>query len=97
MMLGALVDAGVPLELLNDAVRSLELPGVFLSSEIVRRAGFRAVKIHVNAPHEHAHRHLRTILEIVEKSSVLTSTQKATVGRLFHRIAEVEAKVHGQD
>ncbi len=95
MMLGALVDAGVPLELLDDAVRSLDLPGVSLTSEIVRRGGFRAVKVHVNAPHEHAHRHLHTILEIVEKSSVLTPRQKATVGRLFQRIGEVEAKVHG--
>jgi len=96
MMLGALVDAGVPLELLNEAVRSLDLPGVSLSSEIVHRCGFRAVKIHVNAPHEHAHRHLQTILDIIGKSSVLTPSQKATAGRLFHRIAEVEAKVHGQ-
>ena len=97
MMLGALVDAGVPLELLDSAVRSLDLPGVSLSSEIVRRSGFRAVKIHVNAPHEHAHRHLHTIIEIIEKSSVLTPGQKATAGRLFRRIAEVEAKVHGQE
>ena len=96
MMLGALVDAGVPLELLDEAVRSLSLPGVSLSSEIVRRRGFRAVKVHVNAPHEHAHRHLSTILDIIEKSSLLTPGQKATAGRLFHRIAEVEAKVHGQ-
>ncbi|MCL2306265.1 MAG: nickel pincer cofactor biosynthesis protein LarC [Planctomycetaceae bacterium] len=96
MMLGALVDVGVPLELLNDAVRSLQLPGVSLSAETVRRCGFRAAKIHVHAPHEHAHRHLHAILEIIEKSSLLTPKQKATAGRLFHRIAEVEAKVHGQ-
>ena len=96
MMLGAMVGAGVPLELLDDAVRSLHLPGVSLSAETVRRCGFRAVKIHVNAPHEHAHRHLSTILEIIGKSSVLTPTQKTTAGRLFHRVAEAEAKVHGQ-
>ena len=95
MMLGALVDAGVPLELLDETVRSFELPGVSLHSEIVRRGGFRAVKVHVNAPHEHVHRHLHTILELIEKNPVLTPNQKSRSGNLFRRIAEVEAKVHG--
>ncbi len=95
MMLGAMVDAGVPLSLLEEAVRSLGIPGLSLSSEIVKRQGFRACKVNVLCPEEHAHRGLKEISEIIDLSSVLTDSQKRLIGRLFAKIAEVEAKVHG--
>ncbi len=95
MTLGALVDAGVPLSLLEEAVRSLDIPGLSLSSEIVKRQGFRACKVNVRCPEEHAHRGLRDISEIIDRGSVLTDSQKRLIGRLFAKIAEVEAKVHG--
>src|SRR5260221_8571252 len=52
MALGALLDAGLPLDHLTRALGSLMLPGVHLHAERVLRAGVSATKFTV---HEHAH------------------------------------------
>jgi hypothetical protein len=57
MMLGALVDAGVPLDELNQAVGSLGLAGCRLTAREVKKLGFRAIQVTVEHQPEHAHRH----------------------------------------
>ena len=47
MTLGALVDAGMPIEVLRSELAKLNLPGYTLSSERVRRSGLAATKVHV--------------------------------------------------
>lgn len=66
MMLGALVDAGVPLSVLEDAARSLNV-GAHLHAKKVMRAGLGGTKVDVHAhedghvahthQHDHAHHH----------------------------------------
>ncbi len=94
MMLGTLVDVGVPLEQLNQAIGSLGLPGCRLVAEEVRKKGFRATQVRVEYEHEHAHRHLHHILTMIDGSR-LSPRQKELAARIFHRLAEAEAKVHG--
>ena len=94
MTLGALVGAGVPFQALDDAIRSLGLPGVHLEQETVKRHGFQATKIHVRHEPEHAHRHLHHIVEIIERSR-MSGTQQQLAKRIFQKLAEAEAKVHG--
>lgn len=94
MTLGALIDAGVELEALNAAIGSLGLPGLRLVAEEVRKRGFRATQVIVAHEHEHAHRHLHHIVEMIDRSR-LTDRQKDLARRVFHRLAEAEAKVHG--
>jgi len=48
MVMGALVDAGADLELLQKAVRAVAGEGVTLRREPVIRAGLRATKVHVD-------------------------------------------------
>ncbi|MGL6193593.1 MAG: LarC family nickel insertion protein [Thermoguttaceae bacterium] len=95
MMLGALVDVGVPFHHLDEIVQSLGLPGVSLTSKVVMRRGFRATKVDVVAPHEHAHRTLSQILEIIDKNSQLSGDDKLVSSQIFRRIASVEANIHG--
>lgn len=95
MTLGALVDAGVDGRAIQEAVASLGLSGD-LSFETVRRGGFRATYARVVAPHEHAHRHWRHIEEIIDKGK-LTPRQKDLATRIFLRLGEAEARVHGVD
>ena len=95
MTLGALVDAGVDSSAILNAVQSLGLPCA-LTFETVRRGGFRATYAHVAAAHEHVHRHMHHIEAIVEKSS-LTPRQKDLTIRIFTRLGESEAAVHGVD
>lgn len=94
MMLGALVDAGVDLALLNQAIESLGLPGCRLSAQEVRKNGFRALQVMVQTEPEHAHRHLHHILRMIDGSR-LTERQKDRAKRIFGRLAEAEATVHG--
>jgi uncharacterized protein (TIGR00299 family) protein len=95
MTLGALVDAGVDPRPIQEAVSSLGLPGS-LSFEAVKKGGFRATHAKVHAPHEHAHRHWHHIEAIIDTSSI-TARQKDLAKRIFMRLGEAEARVHGVD
>lgn len=95
MTLGALVDAGVEPGLILSAIASLGLP-CELTFETVRRAGFRATHAKVLAPEEQSHRYLRQIEALIEKST-LTPRQRDLSLKIFHRLGEAEAAVHGID
>ena len=56
MLLGALVDAGVPLEILTDAVAALPVERVLLTAEPDSRHGLGGTRVHVHAPESGAHR-----------------------------------------
>jgi len=94
MTLAALVDAGVPLEALQDAIDSLNIPGCRLVAEEVKRHGFRATHVRIEHEPEHAHRHLHHIVSMIEGSR-LTPAQQDLAKRIFQKIGEAEAKVHG--
>src|SRR5438067_10639307 len=53
MVLGALVDAGLPLEELRAALGSLAIDGASVSTEKVLRAGLSATKFSVHETGEH--------------------------------------------
>lgn len=94
MTLGALLDVGVPFDAVQGAIDSLGIPGCVLEIETVKRKGFRGTKIHVRHPEQHAHRHLKHVLEILHRGA-LTPRQRELAERVFRRLAEAEAKVHG--
>ncbi len=94
MTLGALVDAGVPLEAISRGIDSLGLPSCRLVATEVKRHGFRATHVTVEHEPEHAHRHLHHITDMIDASQ-LTSPQKDLAKRIFTRLGEAEAKVHG--
>ncbi|NLE37934.1 MAG: LarC family nickel insertion protein, partial [Pirellulaceae bacterium] len=96
MLLGALVDAGVDLDAMNRAIDSLGLLGCRLTVEEVRRGGFRAARATVHAEAEQTARHLADILKILGRAE-LTETQRQRAERVFRRLAEAEAAVHGID
>lgn len=93
MTLGALVGAGVPEELIRDGLASLKLP-MKVEFERIRRGGFAAVLVRVEAPIEDEHRFLPDIEAILDGGS-LTASQKTLAMRIFRRLAEAEAAVHG--
>jgi len=94
MLLGALVDAGAPLAEIQQAIDSLGLPSCRLVGTEVRRCGFRALKIDIQHEPEHAHRHVHHIVEMIQ-SSRLSPRQQERAIRIFTRLGEAEAKVHG--
>ncbi len=95
MILGALVDAGVPFEALARELAGLGVDGYRLERREVIKAGFRATKVDVAlGAHEAGHRGLRDILDILERSG-LAPAVRDMASRVFQRLAEAEARVHG--
>lgn len=95
MTLGALVDAGAELKAIQAGIDSLGLAGVRLVAAEVKRHGFRGLKLKVEHEPENAHRHLHHITDKIDASTALTSAQKELAKRIFTRLGEAEAKVHG--
>ena len=100
MILGALVDAGLPFETLRDELAKLELPGYSLERREVMKGAFRATKIAVDV-HEPGdrgprppRRNLAAIREVIG-ASALPARVKGDALRIFTRLAEAEARVHG--
>src|SRR3954463_6020653 len=94
MTLGALVDAGAELGAIQAGIDSLALPSCRLGRPEVKKKGFRATQITIEHEPEHKHRHLHHITAMID-GSTLTDRQKDLAKRIFQKLAEAEAKVHG--
>jgi len=93
MTLGALVDAGCPLEQLREGLAGLRLAGWEISAEKVWKNGMSATWVRVKAEDQQKHRSLSTILEMIEKSG-LGKPVRERAAAIFQRLGEAEAKVH---
>lgn len=97
MFLGALVDAGFPVEVLQEQIDLLHLPEpVEIRVEEVRKGALRACLVDVVVAESHHHRHLSDIAALIE-SSGLSDFVKRTSLAIFQTLAEAEARVHGTD
>ncbi len=94
MTLGALVDAGADLAAIQAGIDSLGLPSCRLVASEVKKQGFRATQITIEHEPEHKHRHLHHITAMID-GSALSDHQKELAKRIFRKLAEAEAKVHG--
>lgn len=111
MLLGALIDAGLPEDELRAELAKLPIDGYKLVIERVIKNGISAVYLDVvehhhhhdhgdkhahehDHHHHHEHRHLTDINEIIDNSS-LDEKVKIDSKKVFLRLAEAEAKVHG--
>jgi uncharacterized protein (TIGR00299 family) protein len=98
MIVASLLDAGVSVERLRVELAKLALPGWSLVAREVMKGDFRATKVDVEID-ERAHRQhraLRDILDILDRSTLETSVRERAA-RIFTRLADAEARVHGTD
>jgi len=93
MTLGALVDAGCPVELLRSGLRGLDVPGWELTAEKVWKNGMAATYVRVKTADTSKHRSLGAILEILEKSR-LAPVVRQRASAIFQKLGEAEARVH---
>src|SRR5262245_56086715 len=101
MVLGALLDLGLPLDALRETLGRLPLEGYRLEAHSVLRSGLRATKLDVlvDAPHgrdaDHGQaRGLLEILSLIDRSG-LDAAIKHRAAACFRRLADAEASVHG--
>ncbi|MCA9437210.1 MAG: nickel pincer cofactor biosynthesis protein LarC [Candidatus Omnitrophica bacterium] len=94
LFLGALVDLGFQPESLERLPERLKLDGAKVTIKDVVRRGIASKQAIVEFPHEHVHRHLHHIKEILNQSDL---PKEVTEGALktFTCLAKAEAKVHG--
>ena len=94
MLLGACLDAGVPLAELEEALRPLGLEGVRLAAHPIERHGIAGTRCVVLVPDSAESRHLPEILDRIRDARLPGRVaERATA--VFRRLAAAEAAVHG--
>ena len=90
MLLGALVDVGVPLDVLRAPLDRLDL-GICLRSEDVTRASLAATRVHVDVDDTSHSRHLPDVVGLLSR---LDPQVRDPAVAVFTRLADAEAAVH---
>ncbi len=94
MILGALIALGIEEKKLVEQVKLLDISDFQIEFETVNKSGISAVHARVKFEEEKTHRHLHQIKKIIENSR-LSETIKQRAIKIFTRLAEAEARVHG--
>jgi len=95
MLLGALLDLGLPLEELQVELGKMDLSGYELGAERQVRHGFSGTKLQVyDVAQAHPARHLSDVRRMIQ-GSALSNRVKETSIAVFERLARVEAGIHG--
>ncbi len=95
MILGALVDAGLPFAELQRALLGLHLPDFELDLRRVMRGAFAATKIDVKTADTATARHLPEIQAVISGSDLPVQIKNRAL-HIFARMIEAEAGIHGQ-
>jgi hypothetical protein len=98
MILGALLDAGLPFDELKRALGSLAVDGWDVSVDRVVKTGVTAAKfrVHERVPAGgggHQHHHLKHIFAAIDRSA-LSVPAKARAISMFRRLGAAEAAIH---
>jgi len=100
MTIAAMLDLGMPFDLLKENIRKLGISGYDLKQEEIKRCGLRAKRFIVEIKEDShyndgCHRDLKEILQIIDSSS-LSGKIKIKAAEMFRLLAEAEAHVHGK-
>jgi pyridinium-3,5-bisthiocarboxylic acid mononucleotide nickel chelatase len=93
MLLGALVDAGVPLEVLAEALAALPVERIRLVTEQVSRHGLGATRVHVQAPDSPHHRTWPDVQALLAEAALAPAIREGALA-VFARLAVAEGRVH---
>ncbi len=94
MLLGALVNAGWPLERLQAVVQALKLEGVSVQAEQVSKHHLAGTQISVLAPNAQPLRHPADLIALIEQADLSETVQKRAA-EVIMALAKAEAQVHG--
>ncbi len=93
MVIGALLDLGLSLDLLKSEFSKLPLDGYTLRRSERVQHGIHAIKFDIGVTGEQHERSFRSIAAMLN-ASTLSDTVKTTALKIFTRLAEAEASVH---
>jgi uncharacterized protein (TIGR00299 family) protein len=105
MNLGAMIDLGVDASYVINELQKLNLSGYTISFTTDQRKGITGTRANIILDHEHHHNHghhehvhgrnLSDIKLLIEKSSLDDEVKKLSI-KIFTKIGEAEAHVHGK-
>jgi uncharacterized protein (TIGR00299 family) protein len=97
MILGALIDLGVPVRAIRDPLRTLPLEGWTLSARRIERAGLvlRQARVGLRRGAGAGGRTWRDIRKVIESGDIPAEPRRRAL-RVFRRLIEAEAEVHGR-
>ena len=95
MLLGALLDCGLSEEALRNELGKLELDPYELTVSTQLRQSISARSVQINSLSEQRFRNLRTITDLLSASTLDPEITDVSL-RVFRRLAEAEAKIHGK-
>lgn len=99
MILGAMVDAGLPLNRLKRELSKLNLKGYRLKEGNVKRAGIKATKVDVLISSKfrvQSSKKWKDIEKIIKASSLSSEIKEKGI-KIMRNLFEAEAKVHGEN
>ena len=95
MLLGALIDAGAQLDVVQAAIEAVLPATVQLTQRTVQRAGIRALKVDVQSlVADHPHRSWVEIHDMISSADLVTGLRDRALA-VFQRLAVAEGRVHG--
>jgi uncharacterized protein (TIGR00299 family) protein len=94
MLLGALIDAGLPLERLQEVVDALKLEGVTVQAEPVAKHHLAGTQVSILAPNAQPLRHPADLTTLIEQAKLPEVIQTRAVDVIM-ALAKAEARVHG--
>lgn len=95
MTVAALLELGLPMEALREGLAALPFSGYTLESSPVQRHGIAGTSFRVKLTGaDQPHRHYGAIAALIE-AAPLKARVKELAQRIFRRLAEAEAEVHG--
>ena len=93
MILGALLDAGAPIEPIRSAILELPIEKIDIRFGETKRGGIRAASIDIEIPDEATHRSHRDIVAMLERGALPASVKERAL-ETFQTLAVAEGKVH---
>jgi len=96
MIVGSLIDAGADASKLMVALKGLDVVGYTLAIEKTKKQGFAATRfdVRLDSAEKQPHRHLKHVVAIIEAARLDEGVKRKAI-RVFERLANAEAAVHG--
>lgn len=95
MILGALVDVGVPLAVIQDAVARLGIAGIRISASSASSGAIHGTRVRVEAASDQPSRDWRTIRDLIDGSTLEPAIRDAALA-VFATLAAAEAEAHDE-
>ncbi|MDO5575544.1 MAG: nickel pincer cofactor biosynthesis protein LarC, partial [Fibrobacter sp.] len=94
MLLSSLIDIGFPVEYLNEQIAKLNIEKVSVTADRVMRKGISCMHLDPQFEQVSGYRHLGDILKVISNAKISESV-KTNCEKVFTRLAQAEADVHG--